>query len=81
MQLNCWVNPISKSKCQSLHLILNVILGADVTRTKLEDAGKILADTVRKYMYEMNVPNGIKAFGYSTDDIPLLVKGTLPQVC
>ena len=31
-------------------------------------------------MYEMNVPNGIKAFGYSTDDIPLLVKGTLPQV-
>lgn len=31
-------------------------------------------------MQEMGVVNGISSLGYSSEDIPALVKGTIPQV-
>jgi len=31
-------------------------------------------------MWDLGVDNGITAVGFSSDDIPALVKGTLPQV-
>ena len=55
--------------------------GTDITGVKLEDAGRCLAETVRQYMYDLEVDDGLGALGYDSSDIPGLVKGTLPQVC
>jgi hydroxyacid-oxoacid transhydrogenase len=61
------------------HLQAAEALGADVSGAKPEDAGKVLADRITWYMQRLNVPNGLKAIGYSSSDIPTLVEGTLPQ--
>ena len=55
------------------------LLGADVSRAKLSDAGDILADQLIKLMQRLKVPNGLSAVGYTKNDIPALVEGTLPQ--
>lgn len=65
--------------CPDRHLEAAKILGADTTNVKLADAGMLLSDTLRDFMYSTGVDNGLKALGYTTDDIPALVKGTLPQ--
>ena len=54
-------------------------MGADVSNAKPEDAGPILVDQIIKIMHRLNVPNGLTAVGFTRDDIPDLVKGTLPQ--
>lgn len=61
------------------HLHAAEVLGADVRRAKAGDAGKILAARILHFMRRLNVPNGLKAVGYSSADIPALVEGTLPQ--
>ena len=37
------------------------------------DAGAILADRITWFMRELDVPNGLRAIGYTTADIPALV--------
>jgi hydroxyacid-oxoacid transhydrogenase len=61
------------------HLEAAKLLGADVTTSKREDAGLILADVIRKYMHELKVENGLNELGFSSGDIENLVEGTLPQ--
>jgi hydroxyacid-oxoacid transhydrogenase len=63
----------------SRHLQAAEALGADVTGAKDADAGAILADRITWFMQRLGVPNGLKAVGYSSADIPALVAGTLPQ--
>ena len=54
--------------------------GVDVSGVKKEDAGRLLADTLRKIMHELKVPNGLSALGYSSDIVPTMVEGAMPQV-
>lgn len=61
------------------HLQAAEALGADVSRARPEDAGKLLADRIAWFMQRLNTPNGLRAIGYSSSDIPALVEGTLPQ--
>ena len=61
------------------HLEAADALGANVSGVKAQDAGRVLADRITWFMRELKVPNGLKAVGYSSSDIPALVEGTLPQ--
>lgn len=63
------------------HLKTALLMGAQVnsSENKSEIAGELLAERIILLMKELNVPNGLEAIGYTTDDIPALVQGTLPQ--
>lgn len=65
--------------CPDRHLEAAKILGADTTNVKFADAGLLLSDTLRDFMHSTGVDNGLTALGYKPEDIPALVKGTLPQ--
>jgi hydroxyacid-oxoacid transhydrogenase len=67
------------SGCPERHLEAAKFLGADTSGTKPEDAGELLADELIKLMQRLKVPNGLSAVGYTNEDIPALVEGTLPQ--
>lgn len=61
------------------HLTAAEALGVDIRNAKREDAGKILADKLREILSGLKFPDGLQALGYTSDDIPAMVKGTMPQ--
>jgi hydroxyacid-oxoacid transhydrogenase len=61
------------------HLHAARLMGAEVSGAGPEDAGDILGDIIVKFIRDMGLPNGLAAVGYTDDDVPALVKGTLPQ--
>jgi hydroxyacid-oxoacid transhydrogenase len=65
--------------CPERHWQAAAALGADMSGAALTDAGEILAQRVIHFMRRLNMPNGLCAVGYTADDIPALVQGTLPQ--
>lgn len=48
-------------------------------RIKVEEAGEELAALLIDYMKKSGVPNGLKAVGFTADDIPMLVRKAFPQ--
>jgi hypothetical protein len=60
--------------------LILILEGADVSQAKEKDAGAILSDTLRSFMSDLGVENGLSVFGYTKSDIGDLVAGTLPQV-
>jgi hydroxyacid-oxoacid transhydrogenase len=61
------------------HLHAAKVLGVDTSRCRPEDAGRVLADRISWFINRFNVPGGLRAIGYSSADVPLLVEGTLLQ--
>ena len=61
------------------HIHAARLLGADVSDVGPEEAGDVLSDRIIHILKEINAPNGLKELGYTDNDIPALVKGTLPQ--
>ena len=61
------------------HLRAAAALGAEISDAPPEVAGVLLAGRVIHFMKLTDMPNGLSAVGYTADDIPALVKGTLPQ--
>ena len=61
------------------HLEAAEALGANISGAREADAGQILSDRITWFMQRLRVPNGLRALGYSSSDIPALVAGTLPQ--
>ncbi len=61
------------------HMRAAQLLGADVTSAGPEDAGDLIAERLIFILKEIGVPNGLEGVGYTIDDVPRLVEGTLPQ--
>uniref|UniRef100_A0AAY4AP19 Hydroxyacid-oxoacid transhydrogenase, mitochondrial n=1 Tax=Denticeps clupeoides TaxID=299321 RepID=A0AAY4AP19_9TELE len=51
----------------------------DIRNVKRADAGRILAETLRNFLFDLEVEDGLSAIGYNQQDVPDLVKGTIPQ--
>ena len=65
--------------CPQRHLEAAAVLGADIAGARDADAGPILADRLIALMQRLDMPNGLGGIGYGPEDIPALVRGTLPQ--
>src|SRR5581483_3091912 len=61
------------------HLEAAALLGADTTDVNLEDAGRLLADTLIRLMRATGMPNGLRGVGYAEPDIDALAGGAFPQ--
>ncbi|MEM7132946.1 MAG: hydroxyacid-oxoacid transhydrogenase [Chloroflexota bacterium] len=61
------------------HLYAAKMLGAETEDAKPEDAGELLANAMLDIMKQTGVPNGLSAIGFTEEDVPALVQGTLPQ--
>ena len=61
------------------HIHAAKLLSADISDVGPEEAGDVLSDRIIHILKEINAPNGLSELGYTDNDIPALVKGTLPQ--
>lgn len=65
--------------CPERHLQAARILGADCRGTTPDEAGELLAEQLIGLLKKLSLPNGLSAIGFTENDIPELVQGTLPQ--
>lgn len=62
-----------------IHLKAAKLMGADTTGASADDAGEILANAIIDIMKKTGMPNGLKALGFTEEDVDALAEGTLPQ--
>jgi hydroxyacid-oxoacid transhydrogenase len=65
--------------CPERHLEAAKLLGAETTDADLNDAGRLLADTLIRLMKATDMPNGLEGAGYTEADLGELAKGAFPQ--
>lgn len=65
--------------CPERHLRAAQALGFDVTTDDLPQIGERLAAGLVDLIRSLGLPSGLAAIGFTSDDIPQLVAGTLPQ--
>lgn len=61
------------------HLYAAQLMGTDTADVRDDEAGEVLAQAIIRLMQKTGVPNGLSAIGYTAEDVPALVEGTLPQ--
>ncbi|MGH2391843.1 MAG: hydroxyacid-oxoacid transhydrogenase, partial [Chloroflexota bacterium] len=61
------------------HLQAAALIGADVADADPEAAGEVLAGAIIDLMRRIGIPNGLRAVGFTEEDVDDLVAGTLPQ--
>jgi hydroxyacid-oxoacid transhydrogenase len=54
-------------------------MGVTASGASAESAGQALREAFVAFMQSIRMPNGLRAVGYTSDDIPALVEGTLKQ--
>jgi hydroxyacid-oxoacid transhydrogenase len=62
-----------------LHLYAAALMGVDTRESTPEEAGEVLAGAIIDLMRRTNMPNGLNAVGFTSEDVDALVHGTLPQ--
>ena len=60
-------------------LLAAELMGVDTKDVGPEEAGNVVASAVVDFMRKCGMPNGLRAVGYTEDDVDRLVEGTLPQ--
>ena len=61
------------------HLQAARLMGVDTSDAREEEAGELLACAIIEVMQQTGMPSGLKAVGFTPDDVDQLVEGTLPQ--
>jgi hydroxyacid-oxoacid transhydrogenase len=54
-------------------------MGIQASSARTDSAGGALREAFIDFMQKIGLPNGLKAVGYSSSDIPALTEGTLKQ--
>jgi len=74
--------PSSPSRHREALAIFKRVSTSDPSIARLSDesVGPALFDAIADFLFkELEIPQGLQAIGYSKEDIPRLVKGTIPQ--
>jgi len=61
------------------HLYAAQLMGVETTGAEPADAGELLSREIVDLMRQAGMPNGLSALGFTPEDVPNLVKGTMPQ--
>ncbi|HWK79430.1 MAG TPA: hydroxyacid-oxoacid transhydrogenase, partial [Thermomicrobiales bacterium] len=61
------------------HLEAARLMGVDTRGASPEDGGALLSGFLVDLMKRVEMPNGLNGVGITEDDLPALVKGTIPQ--